>query len=316
MARATKTRAKSTKRKTPGRARNKPSTSGADGVADDSVAALTGLGFTGLEAAVYTVLLRESPITSYRVAQVLGKAAANVYKAIESLEYKGAVTVDDGEIRVCRPVPPAELLRQIERRFKDQCTRAEQALSSLEAPVADERVYQLKSAQQVVERARTMLGRATTVVLLDIFPDALDLLAPDIEAAAKRGPKVLVKAYKPCKIKGADVIVTPYGEQIIENWPGQWVNLVSDASEYLLAFFGTGMEEVHQAVWTGSPYLAYLYHSGLASELIVDRLMAEMSDGPANKKLMGVINRYRKAMFMPKLPGIVSLAERFGRGDD
>lgn len=49
------------------------------------------LGFTGLEADVYTALLAESPTTGYRVAQALGKAVANTYKAIASLEAKRAV---------------------------------------------------------------------------------------------------------------------------------------------------------------------------------------------------------------------------------
>jgi sugar-specific transcriptional regulator TrmB len=45
--------------------------------------------FSGLEAEIYTFLLRDSPATGYRVAQALGKPVANTYKAIESLQNKG-----------------------------------------------------------------------------------------------------------------------------------------------------------------------------------------------------------------------------------
>src|SRR5688500_1986290 len=60
-----------------------------------SAQALQDLGFTGLEAEVYAALLEGSPVTAYRVAQQVGKAAANVYKAVESLRRKGAILVDD-----------------------------------------------------------------------------------------------------------------------------------------------------------------------------------------------------------------------------
>src|SRR3954454_24931874 len=104
---------------------------------DSSINALVGLGFTGLEAEIYTALLAESPVTGYRVAQAIGKPAANVYKAIASLEAKGAVLVDDGASRVCRAVPPDELLARLERGFAERKAQAASALARLRGAEGD-----------------------------------------------------------------------------------------------------------------------------------------------------------------------------------
>ena len=62
----------------------------------DGTQSLMALGFTGLEAEIYAFLLGQSSVTGYRVAQALGKPAANTYKAIESLERKEAVLIGYG----------------------------------------------------------------------------------------------------------------------------------------------------------------------------------------------------------------------------
>ncbi|MDO8629132.1 MAG: helix-turn-helix domain-containing protein, partial [Phycisphaerales bacterium] len=81
-------------------------TTGAERPREQVIQTLVPLGFTPLEGEVYAILVAESPATGYRVAQAIGKPVANTYKAIESLERKGAIVVDDGESRLCRAVPP------------------------------------------------------------------------------------------------------------------------------------------------------------------------------------------------------------------
>jgi sugar-specific transcriptional regulator TrmB len=238
---------------------------------------LVSLGFTSLEAEVYAFLLGESPVTGYRIAQALRKPAPNIYKAIESLEAKGAVMVDDGASRVCQPVPPDELLGHLERRFQEDRARAAASLSRIAAPVPDDRVYQLRSPDQVLERARAMLGRCREVALVDAFPLPLERLREDIEAAARRGVIIGVKAYAATELSGALVTVDARRERSIERWPGQWVNVVVDGVEHLVAFLGPDAESVHQAVWSSSVWLSWVYHSALSSEIMLDAVEAELA---------------------------------------
>ena len=86
-------------------------------IPQESVQALQTLGFSALEASIYSFLLTESTATGYRIAQALGKPVANTYKGIQALQAKGAVLVEDGSTRLCRAVPPDELMGQMERAF-------------------------------------------------------------------------------------------------------------------------------------------------------------------------------------------------------
>ncbi|RYE91976.1 MAG: TrmB family transcriptional regulator, partial [Myxococcales bacterium] len=137
---------------------------------------LVALGFTGLEAEVYAALVEEAPATAYRIAQVIGKAAANVYKAVESLERRGVIAVDDGDSRRLRAVAPVELLARVERDFERAHGRAQRALTRLRSAGDDERVYSLPEREQVIERARAMLLRAEQLALVDVFPEPLEEL--------------------------------------------------------------------------------------------------------------------------------------------
>ena len=277
--------------------------------AEDCVRALVDLGFTGLEAEVYAALAQHPPMTGYRVAQLLGKPAANVYKAIESLQAKGAVMVEEGANRVCHAVPPEELLGLLERGFRESRERAAAALAELQSVPADDRVYQIRSREQVMERCRRMLDRAERVALLDAFPAPLEELRAEAEAAAARGVTVAVKAYEPTSLREAEVFVHPGGRDVIGRWPGQWVNVVVDGREHLLALLTRDGAGIHQAVWSESPYLSWVYHSAVAGELVLADVERRIGEGASAKELRGVRESYRRIV-ASDAPGFKELVRR------
>lgn len=283
---------------------------------DQAIETLTELGFTGLEAEVYAALLETSPVTAYRVAQQVGKAAANVYKAVESLANKGAIVIDDGESRMLRAVPPAELLGRLERDFKGARTRAERALARLRGTEEDERVYQLKTRDQVLERANSMLKRAKQIALLDLFPEPLDDLREALRQTAKRGVRTVVQIYREAAVEGAEVVLAPRGEDMLRTWPAQWLNVVVDANEHLLSLMRSDRGEVIQAVWTQSPYLSVIYFSGLASEIQLGALSEKIRAGASNAALRAEQARWTALSTSGvKLTGVTQLRARISSGD-
>ena len=233
---------------------------------------LVDLGFTALEEKIYTFLLTESPATGYRIAKAIGKPAANTYKAIDTLAQKGAVVLDDGPRRLCRAVPHDELLAHLERRFKENKTRAERALSTLPVQSHDDRIYKISSRDQVLERARSMLDRAKKIAVLDLFPGPLKVLEPDIVRCAARGVDVTVKAYTSVEIAGARVVKDLMSASILELRPGQRINIVIDALEHLVACLTPDGAGVYQAFWSRSPYLSSTYHGGISAEIVLDEI--------------------------------------------
>src|SRR5262249_27302628 len=278
----------------------------------DAFQSLASLGFTELEAEIYVSLLQHSPATGYRVAQSIGRPVANTYKAIESLQPKGAVLVDEGASRLCRAVPAEELLAQLERTFQRRRQDAANALASLHAAPEDERVYQLQSVEQVFERCRRMLAECQDAAILDVFPRPLDELRDPLAETARRGVRIAVKAYAPAVIAGVDVVVHPQGRATLRRWPRQWLNPVTDGREHLLAFLTADLQGLHQAVWSGSAYLSWVYHGAVAAELILAGLLRNLEEKATAADLRQAIAGYQY-LFRADLPGARALLERFGK---
>jgi sugar-specific transcriptional regulator TrmB len=237
-------------------------------------ASLVALGLTDLEAHIYAVLLQKSPVTGYAIAKALGKPTANVYKALDTLAAKGAVEFDDGRTRRCRPVPPDVLMSGLEERFRRHRDRVEVGLRRLPGPDRDTRIYHLHDADQVYARCRRLLDSAQQVALLDLFVMPLEVLRPSIESAVARGVAVAIKAYEEIEIEGANVVVEPERDWIRTRWPAQWINMVVDGSEMLLALLAADGRDVVQAFWSSSPFLAWIHFSGVGSELLETGLRA------------------------------------------
>jgi sugar-specific transcriptional regulator TrmB len=244
---------------------------------EESVEALVRLGFTGLEAEVYAFLLTELPSTGYRVAQALNRPVANVYKALEALEFKGAVVVDQSETKLSRAIPAEELLKRLERDFSQRAARARDVLDSMKPAPGDSRVYQLRTREQVLERCRAMIRRANSLVLADLFPDPLQALRVDVEAAAARGITAIVKTFNGGPIPGVTVVRNPDGPDLVERYPGQWLILTVDGAELVIASFAKDRRTIHQAIWTESPTVAWIVHTSFAAETMFCELTNQIA---------------------------------------
>jgi sugar-specific transcriptional regulator TrmB len=280
---------------------------------EESVQALTALGFSGLEAEVYTFLLQESPATGYRVAQGLGRPVANTYKAIESLAHKGAVLVEEGAGRQCRAVPAEELLGQLERAFQERRQAASDALAELHGAPDDDRVYHLRTRAQMLERCRAMLRRCRKIALADVFDVPLEMLKDDLVEAAARGVDVTIKAYTPVELPGVKVIMNPHGQAVMDMYPGQWLVLHVDGAEHLIASLTADGSGLNQAIWSGSAYLSWVMHCSMSAEFV---LADALTDKEVEPHVLPVLMRWR-GLFSAEIPGFQHLWRRFGgaKGD-
>ena len=229
--------------------------------------ALAALGFTETEALVYCELLGSSPSTGYRLAQAVGKAPANTYQALSALVQKGAALVDESEGKTFRAVPPAELLAALATSFETRRATASKALERLSRPTEDDRIYQLKSAEQVTQRALAMIKRAKEIVLFDLFPRPFDALRPALERKARAGVVVAGLVYGPAVQMRANIITARRDDYVLRRWPGSQVTVVADAREYLTALLSRDGTGLLHGTWSDGGWLSCMQHNGLASEI-------------------------------------------------
>jgi len=279
--------------------------------ARDAVESIALLGFTELEATIYAYLVQHSPATGYKVARAVGKPIANTYKAIEALQRKGAVLVDETGNRMCRALPPAELLDQAERDFRERHREARAALGRLEVPKAapDAGVYALTSAEQVYQRCRKMLAKAKAVALLDLYPRPLAELEAEIQACAKRGVNVAAQVYESVAIPGVETVVHGQVDVVLEKWHGHWLNCVIDGAELLIAFLGPDGDSVNQAIWSRSPFLCTVFGSALGAELLASRLQRLVLEHRPDEEVREAIVRFNRFR-AHELPGYRKLTRR------
>jgi sugar-specific transcriptional regulator TrmB len=249
------------------------------------------LGFTGIEAEAYVFLLEEAPATGYRVAQGINRTTANTYKALESLQQKGAVMQEDGATRLYRAVAPEEVLSVMERTWARQRLQAERALAEVGRGARDDRVYQLAAPGQVYERCRAMLAGCREIALMDVFPAPLAELREAVDEAVARGVSVALLAYEPVEVPGAEVVLSYRAATVMERWPGQWLNLVTDSAQHVLALLSEDGSRVRHAAWSASAFLAHLYHSGLLGELSTSALRRAIAGGASRGELAAVLAR-------------------------
>jgi HTH-type transcriptional regulator, sugar sensing transcriptional regulator len=299
--------------------------------------ALRTLGFSETDARVYAFLLQNEPSTGYRISHAIGKPTANTYKSIASLERMGAVQVEEGGNRLVRAIPPRELLAQLDRGFRNRKKKAEAALFELSRAGEDDRLYALRSVEQVLERARSMIRRARCVIVADLFPGVLPELEKDLGRAARRGVAVAIRSYatgdgsaaverpgagnaaavssdgidRPL-LPGVAVFTSPLAQQVLDAWPGQQITLVVDAEEHLLGLFDRDMTSVHQAVWSRSTFLSCMHHNHVAMEIMSTawesghfRSLAEA------ERNLGEVGRISLLRLKP--PGLRRLQARFTR---
>ena len=255
---------------------------------------LVALGFTEIEAAAYTFLVRESPATGYRVAQGIGRTAANCYKALESLETRGAVMSEEGETRNYRSVPADELLRGLEKVFAKHREQVAQLLAQVRPDLADDRVYQLRTPSQVYERCRVILDSARHIVLLDVFAVPLAELLESVEQAIIRGVKVAVMVYEPTDLPKAEVVLNHQANIVRARWSGQWVNLAADSAQQVHALMSPDGSETLHATWSASAFLAHLYQSGLLGEMFASVVRNAIKAGMSPAEIARHLKRLDK----------------------
>lgn len=276
-------------------------------IGEETVNTLMALGLSQLEAEVYVVLVQNPGCTGYRVAQQLGKAAAGVYKALDSLVLKGAVGAEDSTPRQYSAVSPEELLGQLDRTYTDRRNAAENALAQLDHLNEEISFHRLQSFDQVIERAKQMLSKAAEVVVVDVFPDCLEFVAPFINSAHARGVRVYVQLYREALLQAHQLVVAPDADRLLTRWKGSWLNIVVDAKEHLLSYLDCEAKTVMQAAWSNSSYLSTVYYNGITSELQLDVFGAALQGGATTTELRALWDRYLVEVSHRTPPGVREL---------
>lgn len=275
------------------------------------VGKLIKIGFNRLEAEVYVTLLRESPLTGYRIAQILNKAAANTYKALESLEKRGAVVAEETPtVKQYAAIPVTDYLDQLESGFRNDRKFLEESLKDINYSLSGDKIFMLQTFDQVLEKCSKMLENAWYSVIVDAFPPMLAKISHMLEKAAENGVNIIVNAYEPVEVKNCRVIVKSNAAKVLTLWSGDWMNIAVDGREYLI----TALEKdgtLQHAIWSNSPYLSFFVFNGFRYEMLFSALSSKIPKDQKNEILNSAFEDVN--INIADLPGYKTMLNRLGK---
>lgn len=275
--------------------------------------ALAGFGYTPLESRVYVCLLLESPASGYRVAQTLSRPVANVYKALESLHRKGAVlATQTGSTQRYRAIQPSELFGAMEHEFRQRRLSIERQLGDfVGSSSADDGIYSITERDQVLSRCRAMIRGSRDVVVADLSPRLVAMVADELQSAHARGVIVKVQTYGDVALRGIDWAVAVDADEYASHWDGHWLDIVVDGRELLTAYLDRDAQEVYFGVWSRNPFLAWVHHSAKAAEFVLARFADTLQrDGTPSVKRR--FSKYVRELFRRHPSGLKEVLRRTG----
>jgi hypothetical protein len=185
---------------------------------------------------------------------------------------------------------------------------ADQALQNISRYQEDDGIYHLKTVDQVIGQSKTMLMRARGIVLCDIFPGPMNLLADSLIETAARGVCVACRIYNEEQLPGVITQSLPNNDLALDTWPGQQINIVIDGEEHLLGLLAKDMKSVPVAVWSNSTFLSCQHHNNLTAEIILTNLLSGQPD--IYDTIKGALKHISLLAFRPS--GLGALIKRYG----
>lgn len=250
-------------------------------------------GFTELEAKIYIALLEEPNSTGYRIAQILGKPMPNTYKALNNLKNKKAVISDESlKIQVYSAVPISEYLDYKTLEFNTRKKALEVQLKHYETKKIDGGIHRLDNFDDIFSRAQIMIHNAQDIILVDAFPNMLEKLIDMLVAVSKTGIRVMVKSYKPLSIQDVELIYSEKDSMIVNQYFGEWLNIVVDGKENLLCFVDKDERRVFEAFWSKNLFLSLIIYNGFSNEFTLSQLRRMLEKGKTKKDLTNMLNSY------------------------
>lgn len=242
------------------------------------------VGLSELEATIYIWLLENKRSTGYKIAGQIGKPVANTYKALKSLQNKGAVLSDDSTgTTYFDTIPVEEFLNKIENEFIKKKERIIFEARQLDVKQEKAGIYELQSIDLMYEKAVAIITSAETSLLIDGHPAPLNMLRNCILAKKDDNIPILIKNYDETEFEGIKQLHNPRTEMHLGGLQAQWIVVIKDANEALLAFFDQSGEELKHCIWILDPYISLILFNGTSLEFNLTEIFKEVYSDNENK---------------------------------
>jgi sugar-specific transcriptional regulator TrmB len=155
---------------------------------DDPIKSLTELGFTEDEAKAYCVLLEDSPLSGYAVAQRADIFRAHIYEVLSSLYRKGCITISYSSASEYAAIPYQQMLANVSRASEENRREAvRQAADFTKEGRRDDIIWNLYSSRDIYSTLSRLIADTGDYILMKLWARDLSVIKDSLADAAARG---------------------------------------------------------------------------------------------------------------------------------
>jgi len=244
---------------------------------DDPIDKLVELGFSEYEAKAYVALLRESPVTGYQLSKTSGVPRSMIYEVLGKLIARGAVLTlrKDGGTNYA-PIPAERFLDRLHREHEQLVVSLKEDLAALTSAFDLDYVWNIEGHENIMAKAREMIGQAKSRIYLALLPATFPALQPALEGAIERGVRAAIYTTHDLDLPGGQVVVTSWSEEALSQAGGLGLILIIDGEEVLIGEWLSVTQA--RASWTSSPLLVFVAEHHLRTDLYLPQVLALLGD--------------------------------------
>ena len=236
------------------------------------------LGFTQYEARAYIGMLGQEPMTGYALANVTGIPQPKVYETLRRLTRMGAVVQIEGEPSRYVPVPPAQLLTQLETKFQRRLSDAQVGLMRT-AGAGDDKYHVLPAMSQwheIEAKSVELINASTRHIYLSLNCAHPTAVLAAIKAADERGVRSDILHFGSAAVpvsNGRSLRHVSTDGMVYRHHQARHIGLVADGSQVLWALAPDGAQ--WDAVRADDPLVAaavkgYIRHDIYVQQIVQD----------------------------------------------
>ena len=247
------------------------------------IAALAELGFSQYEARTYAGLIGREPMTGYAIAKDTLVPQPKVYETLGRLVERGAVQQVSGSPAKFVAIPPARVLSELERTFRQRLATVELEVSRMRREGAEDhelRLYkETNSWITIVNTANDLIGRASERIYVSGHGTYLEALGDEISAADRRGVRIDILCFgePPFNLHNGAVIRHSSTDGIIyRHHQSRHLAVTCDTGAALWALAPEG--DKWEAVWSADdPLLTALVKGFVRHDIFTQRMFRDFS---------------------------------------
>ncbi|MFQ5859493.1 MAG: TrmB family transcriptional regulator [Anaerolineae bacterium] len=244
-------------------------------MSQQAITALDKLGFSTYEARVYLALLRESPVTGYRLSKLSGVPRSRVYETLERLVAKGYAVTLQAEPAEYAPLPVRELLTRLKGQFDDTLSTLKAEIESLATAGRPESIWNLRGRAPILSRARAMIARAQKSAYLVAWAQTIREVQAELETAAGRGVRTVAISCGEIELAVGSHYRHAFEEDVVRVDDSS-INLVVDGAEVLVGETLPAGE--CQAAWSRNAGLVFITEEYIRHEVYLHKIIEQLGE--------------------------------------